>query len=487
MSQEKTKDITPTLLKKHVDEKWDQDILPALSAFVRVPAKSPAFDAKWAENGYIDQVVADAVTWAEKQKIQGLSIEVVRLKNADGSPRTPVIYFEIPAQNSVNSKTVLMYGHLDKQPEFSGWSDGFEPWSPKVVNGKLYGRGAADDGYAMYTSLAIIEILQQLGASHPRIVGMFETCEESGSYDLPAYMEALKPRMGDVGMVVCLDSGAGNYEQLWMTNSLRGMVAGVLKVEVLSQGVHSGAASGVAPSSMRIMRMLLERLEDTQTGRLLPEFFHVDVPARRMDEVRVAADILGEAIINDIPWAQHSDGSKVQPMAQDPLNALLGKTWHSTLSITGVDGIPALGDAGNVLRPYSALKLSFRLPPLADASVVSKQLETLLMQDAPYHAKVTFQAEQSGSGWSLPDYPQWLDAALQQASQDFYGKPCAFLGEGGSIPLINMLQTTFPEAQMLVCGVLGPNSNAHGPNEFLHIPYAKNLTACIAQVLAKHP
>lgn len=487
MSQEKSLKMTPSQIKKQVDEKWEKDILPALSEFVRVPAKSPAFDAQWAEHGFIDQVVADAIKWGEQQKIKGLTLEVVRLKNTEGSLRTPVIYFEIPAFNSTSKNTTLMYGHMDKQPEFSGWSDGLEPWTPKIVDNKLYGRGAADDGYAFYASLGIIEILQQLDASHPRIVGMFEACEESGSYDLPAYIEMLKPKMGDVDMVVCLDSGAGNYEQLWMTNSLRGLVAGTLKVEVLAQGVHSGSASGVAPSSMRILRMLLERVEDTQTGHLLPEFFHTDIPARRLDEARSAADILGDNLINNLPWAQHADGSKVEPMVDDALDALLGKTWRPTLSITGVDGIPALGDAGNVLRPYSALKLSFRLPPLVDSSIVGKQLETLLTEDAPYHAKVSFQAEQTGSGWSLPEYPQWLDAALEQASQDYYGKPCAFLGEGGSIPLINMLQTTFPKAQMLVCGVLGPNSNAHGPNEFLHIPYAKNLTACIAQVLASHP
>lgn len=487
MSKQTAQCIDVKLLEALVEEKWSKEIIPALEAFIRVPAKSPAFDAQWAEHGFIDQVVNEAVTWAKQQNIEGLKIEVMQLQNDAGERRTPVIYFEIPAYNSPSDSTVLMYGHLDKQPEFSGWSHGFSPWQAHLVDGKLYGRGAADDGYAIYTSLALAQILQQLGASHPRIVGIFETCEESGSYDLPAYMDELKPRIGNVDMVVCLDSGAGNYEQLWLTSSLRGMAAMTLRVEVLTQGVHSGEASGIVPSSMRIMRLLLDRLEDSRTGRLLPSFFHCETPPWRLDETKIAAQILGESVIDDFPWAVNSDGSKVLPMASDPVQALLGRTWMPTLSITGVDGIPTLENAGNVLRPQTTLKLSFRLPPLVDAQEITQKVQALLSQDLPYHAKVTFKVEEPANGWSLGVYPQWLDDVLKQASQAFYGKPCAFLGEGGSIPLINMLQTAFPQAQMLVCGVLGPGSNAHGPNEFLHIPYAKRLTSCVAQVLAAHP
>lgn len=475
------------MLQTEADKQWAQEIAPALIEFIKVPAKSPEFDPQWAEHGYIDQVVGDAISWAKRQQVQGLQIEVLRLKNAAGSPRTPLIFWEVPAFNSSSPQTVLMYGHLDKQPEFSGWSEGQGPWVPKIIDEKLYGRGGADDGYAIYTSIAIVKMLQKLGASHPRIVGMFETCEESGSYDLPAYMETLHERMGDVGMVVCLDSGAGDYERLWLTNSLRGMASGVLKVEVLTQGVHSGDASGVVPSSMRIMRELLDRLENSQTGELRLPAFKAQVPPRRQREAQDAARILGETIIRRFPWASGGNGKPVQAVTGEALQALLNRTWGATMSVTGVDGIPAFESAGNVLRPYTAFKLSFRLPPTTNGDAVIAQVKETLERDVPYNAQVTFTPDMPGSGWNLPDFAPWLDQAVQRASQTFYGKPCAFMGEGGSIPLINMLQQQFPAAQMLVCGVLGPGSNAHGPNEFLHLPYARKLTAAVAMVLAAHP
>lgn len=481
------KTIDTQALQTLVHQKWDREITPALVEYIKIPAKSPAFDAQWAEHGYIDRVVHDAMAWVKAQQIQGLQIEVVRLSKPDGSPRTPVIYFEVAAYQSTATQTVLMYGHLDKQPEFSGWSAGLGPWLPKIVDDKLYGRGGADDGYAIYASAAIVKVLQQLGASHPRVVGVIETCEESGSTDLPAYLDALKKRMGDVGMVVCLDSGAGNYDQLWMTNSLRGMAAGVLRVEVLTQGIHSGDASGVVPSSMRVMRQLLDRLEDSQTGQLKPAVFQCEVPAKRMQEAQAAARILGEGMLKRYPWAQGADGLLVHPVTTDLVQALLNRTWGATLSVTGADGLPALGNAGNVLRPHTALKLSLRLPPVVNAQDAVRQVKTLLEENTPYNAKVTFAPELPANGWNLPDYQSWLDQALQQTSQAHYGAPCAFIGQGGTIPLINMLQTNFPAAQMLVCGVLGPNSNAHGPDEFLHLPYARKLTASVAQVIAMHP
>ena len=476
--------VDARVLQERVDRKWEEEIVPALKAFIEVPAKSPAFDAQWEAHGFLDRVVSDAVAWCEGQQVQGLKMEVLRLKKPDGSSRTPVIFFEVPAFQSQAKETVLMYGHLDKQPEFSGWSNGLEPWVPKIVDDRLYGRGGADDGYAIYTSVAIVKMLQELKASHPRIVGVVETCEESGSVDLPPYLDVLRERMGDVGMVVCLDSGAGNYDQLWMTNSLRGMAAGELRVDVLTQGVHSGDASGVVPSSMRIMRQLLDRLEDSRTGGLLPKVFEAQIPSKRLQEAQEAAAVLGANLVERFPWATGANGKRVEAVEGDLVQALLGRTWRPTLSVTGVDGMPSLDSAGNVLRPYTTFKLSFRLPPTADAQAVQKEVKALLEKDPPYNAKVTYKPNAPGRGWNLPDYSPWLAQALQSASQAFYGAPCAFVGQGGSIPLINLLQESFPKAQMLVCGVLGPNSNAHGPNEFLHLPYARKLTASVAMVMA---
>jgi acetylornithine deacetylase/succinyl-diaminopimelate desuccinylase-like protein len=401
-----------------------------------------------------------------------------------------VLFFEVAATQSPSTQTVLMYGHLDKQPEFSGWRNDLGPWTPKMEDGKLYGRGGADDGYAAYAAIAAIQALKTQNAAHPRIVGLIETCEESGSYDLLPYIEALKPRLGEVALVVCMDSGAGNYDQLWLTSSLRGMASGVLKVEILTEGVHSGDASGLVPSSFRIMRQVLDRLEDSSTGRLLPASFHCDVPAERLIQARAAADILGEEIYRRFPWAHYDCGGSTAfalPTTTDPLEALLNRTWKPTLSVTGADGFPSLGNAGNVLRPYTAFKLSLRLPPLVDASTAVQQLKTLLEDNAPYQAKVTFEGMSSATGWNAPDTAPWFEAALNTASSAHFDAPCGYIGQGGTIPLMNMLSTGFPKAQMMVCGVLGPKSNAHGPNEFLHVPYAKKLTAAVAQVISAFP
>jgi acetylornithine deacetylase/succinyl-diaminopimelate desuccinylase-like protein len=468
-----------------VSAQWDGDIVRQISDYIAIPAKSPGFDADWKVHGYIDTVMRNAAAWVEAQKVAGLTLEVIRL---DG--RTPVLFFEIAATRADSTQTVLMYGHLDKQPEFTGWRSDLGPWTPKYQDGRLYGRGGADDGYAVYASIAAVQALKAQNVPHPRIVGLIETCEESGSYDLLPYVDALRKRLGDVALVVCLDSGAGNYDQLWLTTSLRGMGGGVLKVEVLDEGVHSGDASGVVPSSFRIMRHVLDRLEDSATGRLLPQSFHCAIPADRLAQAKATAATLGDELYKRFPWAHYDcEGSSAftLPMTTDPVEALLNRTWRPTLSVTGAEGFPALKDAGNVLRPYTAFKLSLRFPPLVDASRAVQELKKLLEDNAPYNAKVTFEGGGGATGWNAPSSVDWFENALNDASQSFFGAPCGTIGQGGTIPLMNMLSKGFPTAQMMVCGVLGPKSNAHGPNEFLHVPYAKKLTAAVAHVMARVP
>jgi acetylornithine deacetylase/succinyl-diaminopimelate desuccinylase-like protein len=467
---------------EHASHAWDGDIVGQLTDYIQIPAKSPSFDKDWAAHGYIDTVVRNAAAWIEAQKVDGLTLEIIRLPG-----RTPIIFFDVPATRPQSAQTILMYGHMDKQPEFNGWRNDLGPWTPKYIDGKLYGRGGADDGYAAYAAVAAIQALKAQKVAHPRIVGLLETCEESGSYDLLPYIDALRPRLGEVALVICLDSGCGNFEQLWLTTSLRGMAAGVLKVEILTEGVHSGDASGLVPSSFRIMRQVLDRLEDSKTGRLLPQSFHCDIPADRVEQARATAAILGDLVWQRFPWACGADGHSALPTTDDPMQALLTRTWTPTLSVTGAEGFPELRNAGNVLRPYTAFKLSLRLPPLIDAAQAVQELKSLLEDNAPYQARVTFEAEGAATGWNAPSNAPWFETALHQASQAHFGAPCGYLGQGGTIPLMSMLEKGFPKAQMMVCGVLGPKSNAHGPNEFLHVPYAKRLTAAVAQVIAAFP
>ena len=477
--------LQPALALERVGQAWDDDILRQLTEYIAIPAKSPTFAPDWAQLGLLDTVVRNAATWVEAQKVAGLRLEVVRLPG-----RTPVLFFEIESTEAAATQTVLMYGHLDKQPEFSGWRGDLGPWTPKYEDGKLYGRGGADDGYAVYASIAAVQELKRQNVPHPRIVGLIETCEESGSRDLLPYIDALRTRLGDVGLVICLDSGAGNYDQLWLTTSLRGMASGTLKVEILTEGIHSGDASGLVPSSFRIMRQVLDRLEDSATGRLLPASFHCEVPAERLAQARATAAILGEEVYKRFPWAHYDCGGSTMftlPTTTDPEEALLNRTWKPTLSVTGAEGFPALKDAGNVLRPYTAFKLSLRLPPLVDAGEAVQKLKALLEDNAPYQARITFENGGGATGWNAPTTAPWFERALNAASQAHFGASCGYIGQGGTIPLMNMLSQGFPKAQMMVCGVLGPKSNAHGPNEFLHVPYAKKLTAAVAQVIAQLP
>ena len=477
--------LNDTLALESASAQWDGDIVGQLTRYIEIPAKSPGFDAQWAANGHIETVLRNTAAWIEAQKVPGLKLEVLRLAG-----RTPLLFFEVEATRPAAAQTVLMYGHLDKQPEFNGWRKDLGPWTPKYEDGKLYGRGGADDGYAAYASVAAIQALKAQKVAHPRIVAIVETCEESGSFDLLPYIDALRPRLGDVALVICLDSGAGNYDQLWLTTSLRGMVSGTLKVEVLTEGVHSGDASGLVPSSFRIMRQVLDRLEDSATGRLLPASFHCDVPAERLAQARATAAILGDDVTRRFPWAHYDcEGAStfVLPTTNDPVQALLNRTWTPTLSVTGAEGFPALADAGNVLRPYTAFKLSLRLPPLVDAAKAVQEMKALLEDNAPYQACVTFDSKGGATGWNAPTTAAWFEQALNDASNAHFGASCGYIGQGGTIPLMNMLERGFPKAQMMVCGVLGPKSNAHGPNEFLHVPYAKKLTAAVAKVISRMP
>jgi acetylornithine deacetylase/succinyl-diaminopimelate desuccinylase-like protein len=361
------------------------------------------------------------------------------------------------------------------------WRDGLGPWQPVFEDGKLYGRGAADDGYSAFAAVSAIAALKAQGARCARCVLVVEACEESGSHDLPHYIEALAARIGTPDLVIGLDSGCGDYERLWMTTSLRGLVTGTLSVSTLHEGVHSGGGSGIVPSSFRIARRLLSRLEDEQTGEIRPRELYVEIPAARLEQAEATARVLGSTVHSEFPFQPGA-----RPVTDDPVELLLNRCWRPQIEITGADGLPPLAHAGNVLRPRTALQISLRLPPTADAGAASKRVKELLCQDPPYGAAVSFKSGQGARGWNAPPTAPWLEASVERASREIYGQPACFMGEGGTIPFMAMLGERFPEAQFLITGVLGPHSNAHGPNEFLHVPYATKLTACVAQVLADH-
>jgi acetylornithine deacetylase/succinyl-diaminopimelate desuccinylase-like protein len=465
--------LDATAALAHSESVWEASILPALERYIAIPNRSPAFDPQWQEHGHMERAVALVADWCRARPVPGLTLDVVRLPN-----RTPLICLELPG---ATRETVLLYGHLDKQPEMTGWSDGLGPWTPVRRGDRLYGRGGADDGYSAFAAVTALELLARARARHARCVVLIEACEESGSGDLPAYVEHLAARIGQPSLVIALDSGCGNYEQLWGTTSLRGMVTGTLRIDILGEGVHSGDASGVVPSSFRILRELLSRLEDERTGELRVTELHAAVPPDRAVQARAAADVLGDGVSARFPFVEGA-----RPMGESAAERILARTWRPTLSVTGIDGIPALGNAGNVLRPYTAAKLSLRLPPTVDGTLATAAVKRVLEANPPYGARVSFNAEMPGQGWNAPPLAPWLERALDDASQSHWGRPAVYMGEGGTIPFMGMLGAKFPAAQFLITGVLGPGANAHGPNEFLHIPTAKRLTCAVAGVLEAH-
>jgi acetylornithine deacetylase/succinyl-diaminopimelate desuccinylase-like protein len=456
-----------------IDHEWRTSIQPSLEAYIRIPNKSPLFDPDWEAHGHMDRAVELMADWCRRQPIRGLKVEVIRLPG-----RTPVLYAEVPGSAPGE---ILLYGHFDKQPEFTGWDEGLDPWTPVVRDGRLYGRGGADDGYAVYSSLLAIRALQEQGVPHARCAILIEGCEESGSYDLPAYVDHLAGRLGSPDLVVCLDAECGNYEQFWLTTSLRGNLVGTLTVEVLKEGVHSGMGTGIAPAPFRILRGLLERLENVHTGDVLLEDLHVAIPPDRLAQARVTAGVLGESIAGKLPFA-----SGVRPVSNDPLELLLNSTWRPTVTITGAEGLPALRNAGNVLLPRLAVKLSLRLPPTVDASAAAARVKQALEAEPPYGARVQFEVGSALGGWNAPSLAPWVEAGIERGSQAFFGRPALQMGTGGSIPFIGMLAQKYPATQFLVTGVLGPNSNAHGPNEFLHLDTARRVTGCVSHVLIEH-
>jgi acetylornithine deacetylase/succinyl-diaminopimelate desuccinylase-like protein len=460
-------------LTAHINAFWDRDILPTLQDYIRIPNESPLFDPDWQAHGHMERAVALVADWIRRQQVPDGTLAVLQ----DGD-RTPLLLLEFPGNIP---DTVLMYGHLDKQPPMVGWRDGLGPWTPYLApDGRLYGRGAGDDGYAVFAALATVKALKDHDRPHGRIVILIECSEESGSRDLPHYINTYAARLGTPSLVICLDSGCGNYEQLWSTTSLRGQTILTLSINVLTEGVHSGLASGLVPNPFMIMRKLLDRLEDVDTGVIRLQDLHVPIPEERIRQAEKAAGVLGGAIVDDFPLIEG-----VHVLADNPVELLLNNSWRPALAVTGQDGMPSVEKAGNVLLPQLTYKLSLRLPPTLEAARATAAVKRVLETAPPFGARVTVTGSGT-TGWNAPPLAPWLAKATDASSQEFFGKEACYLGLGGSIPFMAMLGERFPQAQFLITGVLGPHANAHGPNEFLHTPYAKTLNCCLVRVVEAH-
>ena len=459
-----------------ITSRWDDDIVPVLHDYITIPNVSEAFDPDWREHGHMHAAVELIRSWCADRPIEGMTVDVI-----DPPDLSPLIVIDIPAFGGGDpDDTVLLYGHLDKQPEMTGWREGLGPWTPVIEGDKLYGRGGADDGYSAFASLTAIEAVRAAGGSHTRCVVLIEASEESGSPDLPEHITRIADRIGTPSLVVCLDSGCIDPDHMWITTSLRGGVVAELTVEIVTDGLHSGDVSGMVPSTFRIARALLSRIEDEATGRMLLPSCHVAVPAERLAQARAMADEVGP-IADHYPFVPGAGAT-----SDDPVEQLLSRTWGAALSITGAEGLPPVARAGNVLRPSTTLLLSLRIPPTADADAVVADLRQALLTDPPYGSRVTLDVRAAMPGWHAPATAPWLATAADEASTAAFGHPARHFGEGGSIPFMAMLGERFPDAQFVITGVLLPDSNAHGPNEYLHLPTARRLTHAVAHLVDAH-
>jgi len=460
-------------LAAHIGATWERDVLPALSEYTTVECLSPAFAPDWAVTGELRRAADLLAAWCAARPVPGLRAEVVQAPGL-----TPVLVVEAPAVAGVTG-TVLVYGHLDKQPPQGAWREGLGPYRPVRRGDLLFGRGTADDGYSVFAALSALEALAAGAAPRPRVVVLIEGSEESGSPHLPEYLERLAPRVGRPDLVVCLDSGCLTYDRLWLTDSLRGNLVADIRVDVLTEGVHSGLAGGIVPSSFRLLRRLLSRIEDEATGRiLLPELVAEIAAGHGANLEAVAAEFPG-AVGVDLPTVpglvleQSSDAER-----------LVAKAWAPALAVTGIAGIPPVGDAGNVLRPSTQAKVSLRLPPTVDAAAAGEALVRALTADPPSGARVTVELDTPADGWVAPDPEPWVAAALEESSRATFGRPPSGYGEGGTIPFLAELGRRYPGTPLVATGVLGPGSNAHGPNEALHLPMARAVSAAVAHLVA---
>lgn len=460
-----------------IERTWAGDVIPSLSGLIAIPALSPSFDSSWPATGHLRAAVDHVASWAGSRGLTG-RCEVVELEG-----RPPLLLVDIPATaGAAGQGTVLLYGHLDKQPALGEWSEGLAPWRPVLRDGRLYGRGSSDDGYSGYAAITALEAVRAARGEHARAVVVLETGEESGSPGLSDYLEHLAGCLGDVDLVICLDSGGGtDYKRLWLTSSLRGLVAATVTVRVLEAGVHSGMASGIAPSSFRIMRRLLDRLEDSATGEIkLPEM-NAPIPAeRRADAVALAALEPG-AVGRAIPFVRG-----MSAVSEDLAELILNNTWRPSLSVIGGDGLPESAQAAAVLRPATSLRLSFRTPPTVDAASARAALEKELTTEVPYGAQVEVRDFVTLNGWSAPAPSPWLAAELDALTGPVFSEPCRRLGIGGGIPFMEMLGRRYPDADFVVTGAIGADSNMHVRDEWLNIGYAEQVTEAIARILDAH-
>lgn len=465
--------INPEKLKQFVESEFTNNALPSFKTFLTIENCTPAYDPDWDKNGLLKSAASHLKAYALKSSgVQGLN---AILSSDEG--KTPFLLVTVDS-TSGDGKSILLYGHFDKQPPNSGWSQGLGPYLPVEKDGYLYGRGSADDGYAFYAMLTIIKALQNFNIPHPKFVIILEGSEESGSIDLPIYIEEYQQFIGQPDLILALDSGIIDYNRIWLTSSLRGVVSCDLTVKTLTKGVHSGKGSGIAPESFMIIRKLLSKLEDYNDQSRMKDF-EVEIPDSEKTKISKAVEVMGDDWCSKIPILP---GMKL--LGDTPTDRLINWTWKPALTVAGARGIPNVKDAGNVLRPYTTLYLSIRTPPTFDGILNGKKILEDITNQTPFNSTVLIENYEAFNGSLIKEPSDNLKSQIDNLAKNYISGGMAQIPVGISIPFTTIFSQYFPKSQILVTGCAGVDSNAHGPNERLNLSYTKNFICSFVHIFS---
>ena len=465
-------------LKKYIEKQFTLNVLPNLMNFIRIPNLSPLFDPNWNKNGLLLKAANLIVSYAKSLNIKNAEINLLQ-----DSPYTPLIFIDIPASRQNDERTVLFYAHYDKQPYGTGWDEDKSPTNPVIIDGHLYGRGSADDGYASFSILTAIKTCQEYNCPMPRICCIFEGAEESRDVDLKYYFNKLMPVLGqNIIAFIPLDAGCSDYNRLWMTNSLRGYFDFDVNIETLQQESHYGPeASGIIAENLFLVRKLYDGIIDSTNGEFKLEEFKVDqIPSIIEEQMQKEIEVVGEDYIKNIPLY---DG--VSPLKNDVRELMINNRWKPTCNILGMDNCPKMEDRGFGVNPSIKVHFSMRVPPLINKDKAIDALKIALTSNTFFGAKVSLGYYEFGEGTVLANMTNRTKNVLNKASLEFFGNEMIFNGGGGSIPFITYFKSFYPNTDIICTGVLGADSHEHGPNENLNIEACKKMICVLCYFLSE--
>jgi len=433
------------------------EALEILKDLVRIPGIAwEAFDANQLDKS------AQAVKSLFEELGVFDKVEILRAGYGDSQVGAPAIVATRKAKNS--RPTILLYAHHDVQPPGDGALWDSTPFEPEIRNGRMYGRGAADDKAGIIAHYASVKLLAEIaGADFDLGLAIFiEGEEEAGSPSFASFLETYKDQLeGDV--IVVADSGNWSTTVPAITTTLRGLASLEFEVRTLDHAVHSGMYGGAVPDAMLALVRILGSMWDENGSVTISGLFSAETSNLDYSEAQLRSDsgLMPSTL----------------PIGTGPI---LPRIWTKpALTLIGLD-YPTVALSSNTLVPSVRAKLSLRIAPGDDPERALEALKGHILAHNTLGAEITFGAVELGKPFSLGE-SGWAKTLAEQSLSLAFGEKSVDIGIGGSIPFIAELERVFPSAQVLVTGVEDPDSRAHSPNESLHLEGFQS--AILAQLL----